>query len=318
MPSDTAPISSPDAGTLLVVGELLIDIVTTADGDTSEHVGGSPANVAIGLARLEHPVVLATAIGDDERGRTCAEHVRAAGVRVDPASVTDTPTSTAAAALDEQGAASYTFDLHWDLPTVSLPADTVHVHTGSIATTLDPGQRQVTDVLTRARPVATISYDPNMRPSIMGDHDQVRPRVEELVALSDVVKCSDEDLEVLYPDDDLEGILDRWADLGAPLTVITRGGDGVLWRCPDGQLGRAAAADATVADTVGAGDSFMAGLVSGLVDAGLLGGPAARAALAEATADQVRPAIDRALATSGITVTHTGAYAPTRSELSTS
>ncbi|MGL5865565.1 MAG: carbohydrate kinase family protein [Dermatophilaceae bacterium] len=301
---------------VVVVGELLVDIVHTPDGGSAEHVGGSPANVALGLARLGHDTYFATVVGSDAYGRRCLEHIEHGGVQLLPGAVDDTrPTSTAQATIDAGGGATYVFDLHWELPPVQLPAQTGHLHLGSIATTLQPGAANVTDVLHRGRASATVSYDPNVRPSIMGAADDVRPRVEELVALCDVVKCSSDDLLWLYPDQSPEQVMERWSVLGAALVVITLGPGGVTWRTADGRLGVDAARSTAVVDTVGAGDSFTAGLVSGLLDAGLLGGPPARARLRAASHDEVVGAMGRALATSGVTVQQAGAYAPSREEL---
>jgi fructokinase len=310
-------LPTPAAGpAVVVVGELLVDVVHSPDGSTAEHVGGSPANVALGLARLGHHTHFATVVGSDNRGRRCVEHVERGGVQLLPGSVDHAhPTSTAQATLDPGGAATYVFDLHWTLPPVQLPTHTGHVHIGSIATTLQPGAANVTEVLHRAREVATVSYDPNVRPSIMGEADDVRPRVEELVTLSDVVKCSSDDLLWLYPDLSPEQVMERWSALGAALVVVTLGPSGVTWRTADGRLGVDAARSSTVVDTVGAGDSFMAGLVSGLLDARLLGDARARGRLHAAGHDHVAPAVGRALVTSGLTVQQAGAYAPTREEL---
>jgi len=208
------------------------------------------------------------------------------------------------------------FDLHWDLPPVQLPTGTTHVHIGSIGTTLRPGDDAVTDAVHRARPDATTSYDPNVRPTIMGDVDDVRARVEELVALSDVVKCSEDDIEWLYAGQSASEVMATWVGLGAAFAVVTLGGDGVTWRTASGEEATEPARVRDVVDTVGAGDSFMAGLVSGLLDAGLLGSRHARERLRTASVDDVLPAVDRALATSGLTVRRAGAYAPTRSEIS--
>ena len=308
MSAGTAPV--------VVIGELLVDIVHTPDGQTAEHVGGSPANVALGLARLGHDTWFATLVGTDARGTRCTERVESGGVQLLPGSTNpEHPTSTAAATIDESGAASYVFDLHWNLPPVQLPAGTTHLHIGSIGTTMTPGDQQVTDAVRRARVFGTVSYDPNMRPTIMGSADAVRPRVEELVALSDVVKCSEDDIEWLYPGQPPSQVMTHWAELGAALTVVTLGPRGVRWRAASGEEDREPAQDVKVVDTVGAGDSFMAGLVSGLLDDGLLGSLAARDGLRAAGLAQVRPAIDRALATSGLTVRRAGAYAPSREEI---
>jgi fructokinase len=305
----TAPAS-------VVVGELLVDVTSSADGTIAEHVGGSPANVALGLARLGHETYFATVVGADERGQRCTHHVEAGGVRLLPgATTTEHPTSTAVATIDRGGSASYVFDLHWDLPPVQFPADAGHVHTGSIATTLPPGATNVLDAVRRGHATGTVSYDPNIRPSIMGEPDVVRPRVEELVALADVIKCSSDDLLWLYPDVSPEQVMERWAGSGATLVVVTLGSNGVTWRTGDGRLGVDAARTRAVVDTIGAGDSFMAGLISGLLDAGLLGDETARARLRAAGHDDVAPALGRALATSGVTVRRAGAYAPTREEI---
>ena len=308
MSERTAPV--------VVIGELLVDIVHTPDGQSTEHVGGSPANVALGLARLGHDTWFATLVGTDARGVRCAEHVEAGGVKLLPGSTNPAhPTSTAAATIDGSGAATYVFDLHWNLAPVQLPEGTTHLHIGSIGTTLTPGDEEVTAAIHRARATGTISYDPNMRPTIMGSPDAVRSRVEELVALSDVVKCSEDDIEWLYPGESPSQVTTRWAGLGAALTVVTLGPRGVTWRAASAEEDSEPARDITVVDTVGAGDSFMAGLVSGLLDDHLLGSTGARERLRRAGLAEVRPAIDRALATSELTVRRAGAYAPTREEI---
>lgn len=301
---------------VLVVGETLVDVVHTPDGAVAEHVGGSPANVAMGIARLGHDTVLATTLGDDEHGARCTAQITSHGVTIDNLDAGSHPTSTAIATIDDSGAADYEFDLHWDLRPVSGLERVTHVHTGSIAATLTPGEAVVTRTLTDAREHATISYDPNVRPTIMGSVEEVRTRVEELIALSDVVKASEDDIDWLYAGQSLPEVMTLWGRLGPGLVVITRGGDGVTYRVTaTGEVAQEPARVDQVADTVGAGDSFMAGLVSGLLDAGLLGGPGARTLWASATLDSVTSSIARALATSAITVGHDGAYAPTREEL---
>jgi fructokinase len=301
---------------LLVVGEALVDIVTDSSGETAEHIGGSPANVAVGLARLDHAVDFATSLGRDDRGERIAAHLRRHGVTVLPESFVDAPTSTALATLDHTGAATYDFDLHWDLGVLTPHPGTGHLHTGSIGAILQPGAAHVLATLRAARPAATVSYDPNIRPGIMGDLGPVREQVEELVGLSDVVKASEDDLALLYAGSSTDEVMARWVRLGASVVVVTLGGDGVAYRsAADDRVGRAATRAERVVDTVGAGDSFMAGLISGLVGARLLGDPAARELLRRATLEDIRPAVDRGLATSGVTVGRAGAYAPSLDEL---
>jgi fructokinase len=301
----------------LVVGEALIDAVTRPGGNTEEHVGGSPANVAFGLAALEHPVDLATWIATDERGLRIEDVCRGRGVALTPGSQGAPFTSVAHATLDASGAASYVFDLEWQVASVPGLTAYGHVHTGSIAAVLEPGGGQVRDILAAARALgATVSYDPNARPSLMGRPDRARSIIESSIALSDVVKVSDEDIEWLCPGEPVDDVVRAWGELGAALVVVTRGGDGASVRVTrTGETRSLPAPTVQVVDTVGAGDSFMAGLVSGLLDAGLLGGASGRDRLERADLAVVVPAVERALRTGALTVERAGAHAPGRSDL---
>ncbi len=300
---------------VVVVGEALIDIVVPTSGEVAEHVGGSPANVAIGLARLGHDTRLATHIGTDERGRRIAGLMTAEAVQLLPGSDTAGRTPTATARLDANGAASYDFDLEWalDPTTVEVPAG-AHLHTGSIAATISPGGAAVAQVVAAARHRATISYDPNARPSLMGDPAGARAVVERLVGLADVVKASDEDIRWLYGAEPLTQVLAHWATLGPSVCAVTQGGEELVVLAA-GELQRYPTLPTPVVDTVGAGDSFMAGLLSGLLDAGLLGGPEARERLRFAHWPAIDAAVGRALACAAITVSRAGANPPTRAEL---
>ena len=303
---------------VLVVGEALIDAVVQGGEVTGEHVGGSPANVAFGVGALGHDVALATWIGPDDRGERILARCADAGVTVVPGSTGAERTSVAYASIDARGQATYRFDLTWDVPDLGDTSAIGHVHTGSIAATIEPGGSHVVEAIRQLRGQATVSYDPNMRPTLMGSPDEVRARVEDLISLSDVVKASDEDIQWLYPGAFLPDVLRLWGELGASVAVITRGGQGAVYAVRTASTAEVTTVPAkatTVIDTVGAGDSFMAGLVSGLLDAGYLGGPDARERLRAAGIDDLRPCVDRATATSGVTVGHAGAYAPTRAEL---
>jgi fructokinase len=187
----------------VVVGEALVDLVGQRGGRTFvAHPGGSPANVALGLARLGVPVTLMTRLGHDGFGEMILEHLRASGVRVQGGPVQGMSTSLAIATL-AAGVASYDFRIEWDMPALEpLPIETRCLHTGSLATALSPGNAKVIDLVEqeRTRGRVTISYDPNIRPALLGDAVRARAGIERLVALSDVVKVSDEDLRWLYPD----------------------------------------------------------------------------------------------------------------------
>lgn len=301
---------------VLCLGEALVDIIIR-DGRSSEHVGGSPLNVACGLATLGHPTALAAWWGRDERGRTIERFVLDHGVRVVPGSNAAARTAVAYAYLDDQGHAEYEFDLEWDVPPLPEPAALAHLHTGSFAVTLEPGGSGVLAAAKKMAISGTVSYDPNVRPALMGSPEAVRGRIEEMIALSDVVKASDEDIAWLYgPQTPVAEVIRRWAAGGPALVIATRGPWGAYAvLAGDRDMLVVDPLDVEVADTVGAGDSFMAGLLSGLLDAGLIGSPESKGRLRRAHWDQVRPALHRAVITSGLTVSRPGAYAPTRAEV---
>lgn len=292
-------------------------MVVPPGGEATEHVGGSPANVAVGLAALGHPSRLTAHLGDDPHGERVAAHLTRYGVVLTEGSTGAARTSTATARLDDQGVATYEFDLTWQLGPQDLEG-VGHLHTGSIAATLEPGGSALVELMGRARTEgeATVSYDPNARPSIMGEARDARQRIEECVGRSDVVKASLEDVEWLYDGAGVEDVVREWGRLGPLLVVVTRGGDGPLVHLPaTGELLDLPAREVEVVDTVGAGDSFMAGLLSGLLDAGLLGSGQARERLRAADREAVLAAVDRAVATASWTVGRAGAAAPTRADL---
>lgn len=298
---------------ILITGEALTDIVVDADGGRREHPGGSPLNVAVALSRLGHDAHLLTAIGDDARGDAIRAHLDESGVQLTPASVRPGRTSTAEAVLDAHGAATYTFDLTWDPDTAGLPEAPDAVHTSSIAAVLEPGATTLSALLRSARGSSTISYDPNARPTLMGAPEDVRARIEENIALSDVVKASDEDVAWLYGTEDVEDVAASWRDLGPSLTVLTRGGDGAVAFSASGRV-QVAPVRVEVVDTVGAGDTFSAGILDALAAKGLLGADR-REMLAAIPSDDLATVLRRAAALSAITVSRAGANPPWSHEL---
>jgi fructokinase len=298
---------------VLVVGESLVDIVRGADGSTVEYAGGSAANVAVALARLGRPVRFATSFADDERGRMIAEHLKAAGVHLatDPAAVTRT--STALATIGADGAAHYDFDLEWRLHPVEESQPPLVVHTCSLGAVLMPGADDVYALLSRLRGAATISYDVNARPAITGTGPDIVARVERMVAISDLVKASDEDLTALYPGVDHVVAARSLLALGPAAVVVTRGADGATWVGASGEVEIASLA-VPVADTIGAGDTFGAALVDALWERGRLGGDRG-AALRELPSDEVADVLAHAARAAAVTVSRPGADPPYRHEL---
>lgn len=300
------------------MGEALVDVLSGGIAAPQAYVGGSPMNVAVGLARLGHPVSFVGRYGDDEHGAMIHEHLRSNGVQ-EVLSPDGLPTSTARGTLDPVGAASYEFDMVWDLsafdPASSdVLADTQLLHTGSIATVLEPGAGTVRAAVERARPHATISYDPNVRPSFVTNLSQAIDDVERFVALSDVVRASDSDLAWLYPERSIEETAHAWLELGPAMVVATYGSGGP-WGVVAAGEARTQAPVVDVADTVGAGDSFMAALLSTLVDRGLVGA-AHRESLRGLSVGQLEEILDYAARAAAITVSRAGANPPRRDEIS--
>lgn len=305
-------MTTTDSPTALIIGEALIDIVTR-DDSAVEHPGGSPMNVSFGLARLGHPARFLARIGDDERGHRIADHLLGAGVEIVDPLLADVPTSTANAVIGTDGQASYVFDIAWDLPATSDAAAADVVHFGSLGAILEPGASRVFEIVAAARPTATISFDPNVRAKLQGDRLTARGRAEAAVRLSDVVKASDEDVEWLYPGADAATVARDWVALGAGIVVVTAGGDGAI-AVTAGHEVRIPSFRVDVVDTIGAGDSFMAALISGLADRGLLGA-GRRAALSAIDEATLTALVDRAARAAAITVSRAGAEPPTRAEL---
>ena len=302
---------------ILAIGEALIDVVMTYEQPDFpvEIPGGSPANVALTLGRLGRPVALATWIGLDERGRLIDFHMNDSDVHVTAASRGASHTSTALARLDESGAASYTFDLEWaPTPPIKVPATAQILEAGSISAIIEPGASAVLDALTRGREHALVCFDPNARPSIMGEPEAALASLERFIALADVVKVADEDIEWLTGGAPIDEVVDRWLGMGPSLVVITRGKHGSDVATVSGLRFTKTPADVPVVDTVGAGDSFMGGIIDAMWGMGLRGGEA-RETLRTLPEEQVRAIIDRASAVSDVTVSRKGANPPWAHEL---
>lgn len=282
----------------LVIGEALIDIV-----DHVERAGGSPLNVAVGLARLGRDVDFLTHIGDDERGRRIADYVKTSGAQLVPGSTSADRTPTAVATLADDGSATYTFDLDWQLSGTPEVAPPLFVHTGSIAAVREPGCLAVAALLDAYRVSATLSFDPNVRPSLITDPDVARERIARLVERSDIVKASDEDLRWIDPDHEPEWTARAWLAAGPALVVVTMGDSGAMAFCPAGRV-RVTARPVAVVDTVGAGDAFMVGLLDALWD--FLGADR-RAALGRIGLDALTAALESASRLSALAVGRAGA-----------
>lgn len=298
---------------ILVVGESLVDVVQRSDGSVREHPGGSPANVAVGLARLGLETQLATTVGTDDHGALVRMHLADAGVQLLPGLKPPERTATAIATIDDSGSATYTFDLAWDPGSIRPTVLPDAIHTGSIATFLEPGADAVEDVLRGHAHTSVVTLDPNLRPALVPDHAAALERIEALVRLSDVVKVSDEDLAFLYPDEDPGDVAHRWLHDGPACVALTLGPDGSRLHTHRGAITLPTTAR-SVADTVGAGDSYMSGLIAAL-DAEAALGPDGRSLLDEADLPFWRRVGGVATRSAAVTVGRAGAQPPWADEI---
>jgi fructokinase len=297
----------------LVIGEALIDMVERDGRIADEHVGGSPLNVAVGLARLGREIDFLTYIADDPHGQRIADYVNTAGVQLVSGSQAADHTATARLTVGADGSAEYAFDLDWRLSGTPMVAPPLLVHTGSIAAVQDPGCLAVAALVDTYHVSATITFDPNVRASLIVDQDLGRERIEHLVERSDIVKVSEEDLRWLYPDRPPERIAATWLALGPAIVAVTMAGQGAMALCAAGEA-RVPARPVGVVDTVGAGDAFMVGLIDALWGRGLLGAQR-RTELAGMGVDELIAALEAASLSSALTVARAGADLPNRAAL---
>ncbi|MDO5727094.1 MAG: carbohydrate kinase, partial [Bowdeniella nasicola] len=297
---------------VLVVGEALIDEIV--DGETIErHPGGSPANVAIGLARLETNVALLSHWGRDSDAEVLTDHFTTARVAIVPGSQQAGKTSTARAVLDSRGAATYEFTIRWDPETTVDLSGYRHLHTGSLGAVLAPGAATVAHIARSLAPTATISVDPNARAQLLGKtrtpHPPAWDQLVEVLHHADVVKASDEDLAYYCPGQSEAEFAARCFASGSHLVVITAGAHGVRGYLPTAEV-HLPPFRVPVVDTVGAGDAFMAGLLAGLDQLGMLGN---RHALQSLDGAELSKLLRFANATAALTVSRAGANPPTSS-----
>jgi len=310
---------------VIVVGEALVD-VTLAGAPSAQgalamtaRAGGSPANVAVGLARLGVAASFAGRISRDPLGAFLRGQLARSGV--DTALCVDAPepATVAIVGVDDAGGAAYSFHVEgtadWQWQPAELPANEsgAAVHTGSLAIALEPGASVIADWVARQRAggEVLVSLDPNVRPALVLDLPGYRRRLEGLVAQAHLVKVSDEDLAALEPSAEPLELARAWAALGPELVVVTHGAGGSTALRPGGEAVHCDAVAVAVLDTIGAGDAFTAGLLAFLAGRGALrvgvGEVLDSAALLDALAFAGRVA--------AITCTRAGADPPWRAEL---
>ena len=290
-----------------VCGEVLIDILPTGPV-----VGGGPANTAKALARLGYDVDFIDGISSDEFGASARKELLRDGVGLDLSLASEKPTCTATVTLDSKGSASYeflidgtaTFDFNasWLPDPERLKPSVLHI--GTLVTIIEPGASVLFDWAVNVGEFAPIVFDPNIRPSVMGDREKYAAAVEKWVGISAVVKVSDDDINWLYPSESLDAVANRWIASGVRCVVVTRGAHGLIGFTENG-MEEVDGAKVVVVDTVGAGDTVGAIVVEGIIKHSVQG----------LQGHVLNEVLHKAAIAAGITCSRAGAQPPRTHEL---
>ena len=302
-------------------GESLMDVYEEARRPggvlLDARIGGSPFNVAIGLARLGQRVGFLGTLSRGFLGVRLRDALRDEGVDLRYATDVDAPTTLGLVGLDAGGSASYAFygqgcaDRLLEAGTLPALGDEVRaLHFGSFSMVVEPVGSALRLLVERERASRLIAFDPNLRPNVVPDLAVWRSTVSWMAERAHLVKVSAEDLSLLHPGEDGEQAAMRWLAQGVALVVVTCGGDGARAFTRSASVA-VRARPVRVVDTVGAGDSFQAALLAWLAEHDLL----SPAALRQLAAPALRAALEFAAMAAALTCTRRGADLPRRDEL---
>lgn len=307
---------------ILCCGEALIDMIPTPtlsgpDGFVP-HSGGAVFNTAIALGRLGIPSGMLTGLSRDMFGQQLQQDLQASNVDTTHVVYADRPSTLAFVKLTN-GHAEYTFLdensagrmlQYADMP--ALDAAVSALYFGGISLACEPGADAYAELVVQHGSDRAVMIDPNIRPGFIQDPDRYRARLARMLAVSDIVKVSDEDLDWIYPGS--APLADKVAQLraaGPSIVIMTKGRDGASGWLPDGTEVQVAGKLVEVVDTVGAGDTFNAGVLAKLSELGQLSKPA----LGSLSPDALSQALAHGAAVAAVTVSRAGANPPWRNEL---
>lgn len=302
---------------ILCCGEALIDMIptpTTAGPDGFvPHAGGAVFNTAIALGRLGAQVGMLSGLSSDMFGRQLVDGLKASHVEVSHLVLSDRPTTLAFVRL-VGGHATYDFYdensagrmiTPEDMPTLSSEVSALYF--GGISLACEPGADAYADLLARNAEGRAVMIDPNIRPGFIKDIERYRQRLDRMLALSDIVKVSDEDLNWINPAP--LSLCDKVAELlakGPSVVILTRGGEGATGYLANGEEVQVPAVKAEIVDTVGAGDTFNAGVLAKMSELGQLH----KSALATLSPEVLTEALAYGARVAAVTVSRAGANPP--------
>jgi len=264
----------------VVCGEALFDVFATGPTPTGlgldARIGGSPFNVAVGLKRLGQRVAFMGGVSRGFLGERLLQAFRDEGVEETCVHLLDAPTTLSLVGVDGRGVPSYSFygagcaDRLLPLAALdTLPADTQAIHFGSYAMVVAPTAETQRALVEREHTRRVIAYDPNVRLNVEPDLQAWRDTLDWMSHRTHLLKVSDEDLGLLYPDTPHAELAARWRAAGVAMVVITRGGEGAVGYSAEGEVS-VEPVRVNVMDTVGAGDTFQAALLTALAERDML------------------------------------------------
>lgn len=305
---------------ILCCGEALIDMLpretTLGEKGFAPYAGGAIFNTAIALGRLGVPTAFFTGLSDDMMGDILRDTLISSHVDASPCAISGRPTTIAFVKL-VNGQATYAFYdegtagrmiTRDDLPV--LGDDCEALHFGAISLIPDPCGDTYEALMTREHKTRVICLDPNIRPGFIKDKPGHMARIQRMAAMSDIIKFSDEDLDWFGIEGDHDALAAEWLKLGIKLVVITRGAEGASGYTKDFKVS-VPSQRVTVVDTVGAGDTFDAGILASLKMNNLL----TKAQVATLSEDAVRAALSLGAKAAAVTVSRAGANPPFASEI---
>ncbi|MGF6097445.1 carbohydrate kinase family protein [Pseudomonas sp. 18175] len=309
----------------LVCGEALFDFFSEEDasGQASKVnykaiAGGSPFNVAVGLRRLGIEAGLFGGLSTDFLGRRLLQVLRDEGVSEEFLVEFAAPTTLSMVAVGADGSPQYNFrgegcaDRLLDVTHLPALGDEIRgLHIGSFSLVVQPVGDTLLNLVQRESGKRLISLDPNVRLNPQPDIQLWRDRVAQLVQHADLIKVSDEDLHLLYPDQSPESVLQGWLQHRCQLVFLTRGGDGATVFSRQHGSWSAPAVKVVMADTVGAGDTFQAALIAWLTEHAL----DSVEGLQQLSHAQIDAMLGLAIRAAAMTCTKTGPDLPYRDQL---
>ena len=307
---------------ILCCGEALIDMIpnpTKAGRDGYvPHSGGAIFNTAIALGRLGVRAGMFTGLSNDLFGQQLADTLHASRVDTSLVNRSDRPTTLAFVQLTDGHATYFFYDENTagrmlteaDLP--DLNHEVTALYFGGISLCSEPAADAYAALAERETGNRVIMLDPNIRPGFIQDAELYRARLSRMINVSDIIKVSDEDLSWIYPGaESLAEKLENLRAAGASMVILTRGSQGATAVLASGQEVEVPVERVEVVDTVGAGDTFNAGVMAQLSDEGLL----TRPALSVLTSEQAKAALAFGAKVAAVTVSRAGANPPWREEL---